>query len=415
MKKYSHIAHIGLFIVAALGYYIDTYDIVIFNVVKKESLLSIGVNIKDPVALFATAKYILNYTMIGFVLGGIFWGIWGDFKGRIYSLFLTIFIYSLSMFLTIWIKTVDQYAWLRLIAGFGLAGELGLGITIICEFFSARYRMLLSALVSASGALGAFSAFWITQLFTSWKIAYLCGSILGISMLIFRLFLHQSSSDSVIFEKIVKTNQVVRGNILMLFNKWKRFRYFISSLLIPLTFWFLIVGVATFADRFLPPTLSTHVNTEMTPALFNLGLCVGDIVTAFISNMFKSRKKAIALYFILQIIIFFLFFNPHSNYSVATLYTYIILLGFTSGYWTLFHIIVSEQFGTNLRSTATVFASSLARAGLIPLLLLVSILHKQYSYPTSIIILLCILIPLAFIGLFSIKETYNANLDFVES
>jgi len=116
-------------IVAALGYFVDIYDLLLFTIVREPSLQGLGVDLHDGKAVLAASTKIINWQMIGLLIGGIIWGIMGDKKGRLSVLFGSIILYSIANFITGFVQTTDQYAYMRFITGIGLAGELGAGIT----------------------------------------------------------------------------------------------------------------------------------------------------------------------------------------------------------------------------------------------------------------------------------------------
>src|ERR1044071_5659146 len=74
-------------IVAALGYFVDIYDLLLFTIVREPSLGGIGVNLKDSAAVVAASTKIINWQMVGLLIGGVIWGILGDKKGRLSVLF----------------------------------------------------------------------------------------------------------------------------------------------------------------------------------------------------------------------------------------------------------------------------------------------------------------------------------------
>src|SRR5678815_49497 len=124
-------------IVAALGYFVDIYDLLIFGIVRADSLKSIGI---APDAQLGPTQLILNTQMIALLLGGILWGVLGDKRGRISVLFGSIILYSLANIANGFVHTVPQYAAARFLAGLGLAGELGGGITLVSESLDEKTR-----------------------------------------------------------------------------------------------------------------------------------------------------------------------------------------------------------------------------------------------------------------------------------
>src|SRR5882762_615963 len=109
-------------IVAALGYFVDIYDLLLFSIVRRPSLSALGVPDEE---LFGQGEFLLQVQMGGLLLGGLIWGIMGDKRGRLSVLFGSILMYSLANIGNGFVTNVTQYAALRFIAGLGLAGELG--------------------------------------------------------------------------------------------------------------------------------------------------------------------------------------------------------------------------------------------------------------------------------------------------
>ncbi|GAC1302174.1 MAG: hypothetical protein NVSMB24_06340 [Mucilaginibacter sp.] len=138
-----------LVLVASLGYFVDIYDLLIFLIVRKESLLGIGVK---PTDVLSTGLSIINWQMFGLLLGGILWGVLGDKLGRIKVLFGSIALYSLANFANGLVHDPTTYAVIRFIAGIGLAGELGAGITLVTETLSKEKRGYGTMIVGGAGA-----------------------------------------------------------------------------------------------------------------------------------------------------------------------------------------------------------------------------------------------------------------------
>ena len=195
----SHFLSLAV-IVAALGYFVDIYDLLLFTIVREPSLR--GINIGDA-EMLAASTHIINYQMIGLLIGGILWGVMGDKRGRLSVLFGSILLYSVANFVTGYVQTVDQYAWLRFIAGIGLAGELGAGITLVSEIMPKKNRGVVTSFVAGVGLFGAVFAFLIYKLTNDWRLCYKIGGVLGIFLLVLRI----KVSESPIF-KGVESRQI---------------------------------------------------------------------------------------------------------------------------------------------------------------------------------------------------------------
>ena len=205
-------------IIAALGYFVDIYELLLFSIVRKPSLLGIGVPDENIAMLEASAK-VINWQMIGLLIGGVLWGVLGDKKGRLSVLFGSILLYSVANFATGYVQTVDQYAWARFIGGIGLAGELGAGITLVSEIMPKKNRGLGTSLVAGIGLLGAVFAFFIFKLTNDWRLCYKIGGVMGIILLLLRV----SVAESMMYAK-VKAENISRGNFFMFFTNAYRFK-----------------------------------------------------------------------------------------------------------------------------------------------------------------------------------------------
>ena len=329
-------------IVAALGYFVDIYDLLLFSIVRRTSLSSIGV---PDDQLLTQGEFVLQSQMIGLLVGGIIWGIMGDKKGRLSVLFGSILLYSLANIANGFVVTVNQYAILRFIGGIGLAGELGAGITLVSEVLPTRLRGYGTTLVATVGLMGAVLANFVAKQF-DWQIAYFIGGGLGIVLLIARVSIFESG----IFLKI-KEQTVQRGNFFQLFNNYARFKKFMGSIFIGLPIWFVIGILITFSPEF---AKALHIDGSIVAGdavMYSyIGLAVGDLASGFISHALESRKKVVLRYVFLTfcMIVLYLFTPGRSaNYFYVTCF----LLGVSIGYWALFVTMAAEQFGTNLRST----------------------------------------------------------------
>ena len=120
-------------IVAALGYFVDIYDLLLFSITRVGSLRSLGLSDAE---ILSQGESIIMWQMGGLLLGGIIWGIMGDKKGRLSVLFGSIILYSLANIANGFVQTPEQFKLVRFIAGLGLAGELGAGITLVSELIS---------------------------------------------------------------------------------------------------------------------------------------------------------------------------------------------------------------------------------------------------------------------------------------
>ena len=231
-------------IIAALGYFVDIYELLLFSIVRKPSLLGIGVEDLAIPMLEASTK-VINWQMTGLLLGGILWGVLGDKKGRLSVLFGSILLYSIANFATGYVQTIEQYAWARFIGGIGLAGELGAGITLVSELLPRSRRGLGTSLVAGVGLLGAVFAYFIFKMTNDWRLCYKIGGVLGIGLLLMRV----SIMESLMYQK-AKLEHVQKGNFFMFFTNITRFRKYALAILIGLPTWYVIGILMNYSNRF---------------------------------------------------------------------------------------------------------------------------------------------------------------------
>jgi MFS family permease len=397
-------------VVAALGYFVDIYDLLLFTIVKKSSVLAVGAT--DATLLVDSTK-IINWQMIGLLLGGIIWGVLGDKKGRLSVLFGSIILYSAANFITGFIQTVDQYAMCRFVAGLGLAGELGAGITLVSELLPKNKRGIGTSLVAGIGLFGAVAAYFTYQYTNEdWRLCYKIGGGLGIML----LFLRISVAESGMFKQVKESN-VQRGNFLMFFNDTKRFKKYILAILIGLPTWYVIGILVNQSDRFGKSMFgSTTIDSGRSIMFAYTGIAIGDILIGLVSQYFKSRKKALLLFYFLCVISLVIFFSSVNNSDVR-MYIICGLLGFSTGFWAIFVTMGAEQFGTNLRATAATTIPNMVR-GALPLinLMFLNLFQKnwEWSLIKSGIVTGIVVIIITFIAFYFTEETFHKDLNYTE-
>ncbi|MBL0126936.1 MAG: MFS transporter [Flavobacteriales bacterium] len=421
-----------LIVVAAMGYFVDIYDLVLFNVVKRESLefiMGVGnTRIKE------VGAQLFNVQMIGMLVGGILWGIWGDKKGRITVLFGSILLYSAANVLNAFTFDLTSYATVRFIAGVGLAGELGAGITLITETMPREKRGYGTMIVVAFGALGAVFADEVAaqgqriggvltvvtgREFMNWQVAYIVGGTLGLVLLVMRI----GTFESGLFTAMKKT-EVRKGNIRMLFNDRERFLKYLSCILIGVPVWYVIGVLVNMSQDVFVPTLGIDTSALDTEGLARIngkaisyayiGLSLGDLVSAMLSQFFRSRKKVIMGYLIANLVLTLYFLFGMKGASIATYYWVCLFLGMATGYWVLFVTVASEQFGTNIRSTVTTTTPNFVRGSVFLITNLFFLAAPSFGnlYAALAVGILCI--GGAIWATARISETFSREMDFVE-
>ncbi len=408
---------VGIFslpvIVAALGYFVDIYDLLLFTIVREPSLKGIGVDLADKIQVLLASTKIINWQMVGLLIGGILWGTIGDKKGRLSVLFGSIALYSIANFITGYVQNVDQYAWARFIAGVGLAGELGAGITLVSELLPKEKRGVGTSLVAGIGLFGAVFAYFIYKTTNDWRLCYKIGGGLGIGLLLMRI----SVAESGMFTKVKHQAGIQRGNFLMFFNNQKRFKKYVLAILIGLPTWYVIGILVNLSNRFAKELYGdNHIESGKAIMFAYIGIAIGDILIGLVSQYFKSRKKALLVFYLLCIATLILFYSGYNN-SDARMYLICGVLGFSTGFWAIFITMGAEQFGTNLRATAATTIPNMVR-GALPLinLLFLSLFQKTWNWSLlqSGIVTGIIIMVITMIAFYFTEETFHKDLNYVE-
>jgi MFS family permease len=394
-----------IIIVAALGYFVDIYDLILFSIVRVKSLKELGVADED---LLDVGASIINSQMFGMLLGGILWGILGDKKGRLSVLFGSIILYSLANIANGFANSVTSYTIIRFVAGVGLAGELGAGITLVTENMSKENRGYGTMIVAGVGLFGAVAAALIGGHYT-WQTSYFIGGGMGLLL----LFLRVGLAESGLFKEVQETN-VQRGNMLMLFNSSARFKKYLCCILIGLPLWFVVGVLITFSPEFGKALGATGIINAGEGVMYcYIGIAIGDIVAGFLSQLLKSRKKVMLIFLLLTgfaIVVYLYSFGLNEK----TFIWLSLFLGFASGYWATFVTIASEQFGTNLRATVTTTVPNFVRGSLVIILIAFKYFKIEFGILQGAMIVGFICLIISLIALSQLKETFNKDLDYVE-
>lgn len=396
-------------IVAALGYFVDIYDLLLFQIVRVKSLESLGFfGVDNQLA----GEYIINRQMIGLLIGGIIWGIMGDKRGRVSVLFGSIILYSIANIATGFIETKEQYAMLRFIAGIGLAGELGAGVTLVAELLPKHKRGIGTSLVAGIGLTGAIVANIISKS-VDWRYCYFIGGGLGFALLILRISVFESSMF-----KSVKELSVQRGNILMFFNNKERLRRYLCSILIGLPTWYVIGVLVAFSKEFAEKlNIPGKISPGDATMYAYVGISIGDVFIGFVSNWMRSRKKALFLFYGLTLIGIFIYFFATPS-TVTGFYILCGYLGFATGFWAIFVTMAAEQFGTNLRATAATTVPNMVRGALPVIIGMFTYLRGENADAAQFIraglITGGIVMAISLVSGLLTRETYGKDLNYVD-
>ncbi|MEJ1242260.1 MFS transporter [Chryseolinea sp. T2] len=392
-------------VIAALGYFVDIYDLLLFSIVRVPSLQALGLSGDE---LLKEGIYLINIQMAGLLAGGILWGILGDKRGRLSVLFGSILLYSLANIANGFVTTVPQYAFLRFVAGVGLAGELGAGITLVAEILPKNIRGYGTTLVASVGLFGAVLAYFVAE-FTNWQVAYLIGGALGLSLLALRY----SVSESGMFNS-VKEKNIGRGNFLQLFTDGKLLKKYLQCILIGLPIWYVIGILVTFSPEFAVNFQVKGVIAAGKAVMFcYIGLSCGDLASGMLSQYLKSRREVVLLFLSMTTLAIVLYLSL-SGMSTSMFYFNCFLLGVSIGYWALFVTIAAEQFGTNLRATVATTVPNFIRGAVVPLTFSFEFLRGQTGMIPSAWIVGLVTVVIALIALWRMQESFGKDLNYVE-
>ena len=392
-------------IVAALGYFVDIYDLVLFSILRRPSLMDMGVADSE---LLSVGVWLLNMQMGGLLLGGILWGILGDKKGRVSVLFGSIFLYSIANIANGFVESVEMYAVLRLLAGIGLAGELGAGITLVSETMSKEHRGYGTMVVATVGICGAVAAALVGDYF-HWRTAYFVGGGMGVLLLLLRIGVYESG-----LYKSLQEKNISKGNFLKLFTNKKRFKKYLSIILIGVPIWYVVGILITFSPELGKAMGMTEMPNAGKAIMYcYIGLAVGDFTSGFLSQIFKTRIKILLSFILLTAAFIVLYFLIAKN-SLTVFYVVSALMGFATGYWAVFITTAAEHFGTNIRATVTTTSPNFVRGAVVLLTIMFEYGRSFLGIINSAIAVGLLTIILALISLRYMEETFGKDLDYVE-
>lgn len=396
-------------LVASLGYFVDIYDLLLFTIVRVPSLKALGVSQTEIDT--GVGVLLINVQMLGLLVGGIFWGIIGDKKGRLKVLFGSILLYSVANIANGFVSGTTGYLFWRFVAGLGLAGELGAGITLVAEILPKEKRGYGTMIVATVGVSGAVAANLIAKLVPDWRYCYFIGGGLGLLLLLLRI----SVMESHMFNQTAEKGSAGRGEFLALFNNKDRFLRYLKCILLGTPTWFVVGVLVAFSNKFaVEMGVKAPINPGDAVAFCYAGLVLGDFASGLLSQVLKSRRLVMMIFLALTAVCVTLYLNLHGA-EKWFFYTVCAILGFSVGFWAIFVTIAAESFGTNLRATVAITVPNFAR-GMLPLItMLFAGLQHSFSYLQSGAIVGAVTIVIAFIASYSVKETFGTDLNYVET
>lgn len=393
--------------VAALGYFVDMFDLLLFPIVRQPSLADLG--FPPGEAQLGVGALLLNAQMVGMLLGGIFFGVLGDRKGRLSTLFGSIALYSVANLANAYVSGIPGYAFWRFLAGFGLAGELGAAVTLVAEVLPKDLRGYGTAVVASVGVFGTVTAALVGRTLT-WRHAYLLGGCLGLVL----LFLRVGIRESLMFRKGEADGAVKRGDFFSLFTSRHRFSRYLRCILIGLPLWFMMGILVIFVPEFGPSLRVTgriHPGTAI--AFFYCGVTVGSLVTGFLSQALGSRIKVVAICMAASFAGVTLFLLGR-GFSPAGLYALLAAMGLAGGYWAVYVTIAAEQFGTNLRATVATTVPNFLRGSVVLITSGFLLLKAPLGLLGAAWVVGIACFALAAYSLAGLEDTHGRDLDFLE-
>lgn len=401
-------------IVASLGYFVDIFDLQLFNIVSKSSISGIGITDKEMIDKYDYTLFL--WQMTGMLVGGLLWGIIGDTKGRKNILFGSILMYSLANIANAFVMDMTSYSVIRFVAGLGLAGELGAAITLVNEIMHKDKRGYGTMVIVTMGALGAVAAVYISKLqlqwfgLQTWQVMYIIGGILGLLLLALRM----GTFESGMFDDVKKL-AVKKGNFFMLFNNVTRMKRYLASIALGLPVWFGIGVLIKFSDKFAITNgvVGGEIQVPQAIVYAYLGLSFGDLLSGYLSQLFRNRKKVVLFYLLINVAVVLTFLFA-KGLSVNSYYFLCFLIGAATGYWALFVTIASETFGTNIRATVTTTVPNFVRGALVPIMLSFKSLEPGMGNIAAALLIGVICMALSLLSLFVLPESFGKDLNFIE-
>ncbi len=394
-------------IVATLGYFVDVYDLILFSVLRQGSLADLGY---EPKEIEDYGILLLNLQMIGMLIGGLLWGVLGDKRGRLSVLFGSIVTYSVANILNGLVESIYGYAIWRFVAGIGLAGELGAGITLVSELMPPQSRGWGTTLIATVGILGAVAASLVGDM-VPWRTAYFIGGGMGMGLLLLRI----GVGESLLFQALLEKPHLRMGDFGLLFRSWERFWRYVRPILAGIPIWYVVGILVTFSPELFSGRVEGSVRASQSVLYAYIGLAVGDLVAGLLSQLWRSRKRPVLLWLMLGGTLAILY-NMLSFASPRAVYAFCVLIGFFSGYWAVLLTGAAEQFGTNIRATVATSIPNWIRGSLVLSTLLWEGLKDGLELGGAMAALLTgiIVYGVAIIAVWRLRETYGASLDFVE-
>lgn len=396
-------------LVAGFGFFVDAFDLLLFNVLRIPSLKDLGLTGKE---LTQTGEYLLAIQMLGMMIGGVISGIVGDRRGRISVLFGSILLYSIANLANAWVDTIPAYAAVRFLAGVGLAGELGAGITLVSESMTVEHRGYGTILVATLGACGAIAAGLAGDLLP-WRTSYIIAGSAGLLLLLLRM----SSLEPGMFRQLKENRHVRKGSFQLLLSNPQRLRRYLACIMVGVPIWYCVGMLISLAPELAAEHGISGLRLATCFILFQVGIAAGDLSSGVISQLMKTRKKVLIGFMSIALLAVAAYFGLFYAGGSPQAITYASLaMGYGCGYMSVFVTTTAESFGTNLRVTVTATVTNFMRGAVTVLIPLQLWLEHSFDMTLgkSLIVTGGIVFFLSFISAGYLKETFGKPLDYLE-
>lgn len=391
-------------ILAALGYFVDVMDVWIFAANRVASLKDLGVPAEY---ILDVGVYLLNMQMGGMFLGGLLFGVMGDKFGRTRVMFASILAYSIGTLANAFVQDIHTYAALRFISGVGLAGELGLAITLINEILPKEKRGYGAGIIAGFGIMGGVVAALMAHVI-DWRVSYAIGGIAGLILLAFRMKVHESALFSTV------PDGTRRGSLWMLFSHRERAMKFIRWVCLTLPIWFIAGIMITFGPEIVKMKYGIDITAAALIIVCTTAIAMGDFISAWISQIVKNRRVVIVFFMFTSLLAFLLFIETRLTLNEIEIFFLYILMSLGVGCWILCVTAASESFGTNLRATVTTAVPNFSRGSAVLTTLSIAGLKNYMSLIEAVLWVGLVVFSLAFWAILSAPETFGKPLDYLE-
>jgi putative MFS transporter len=390
----------------ALGYLVDIYDLNVDANFRQQLFQSFGIG---PDKTVQTVTELSRWSSSGLLLGGFIWGILGDRLGRVLSLFGSIALYSVGVLaIAAFCHSLLFFKVAIFFVGLGLSGELGGSVTLVLESLPATMRTFGIMLIAAMGMLGVVIAGLLAEI-CSWRIGFAVGGVMGLALLTYRI----NVRESLLFQRMEVTT-VSRGNWFRLLWPWPRLERYLASIFIGIAPLFVLFFYGAFSPEIgkeLHLLGDLKINRAAVATFAGLGL--GDLLVAWLSYRLKSRKRPILWFFALSAVAQTLIVTCR-GVSPVVVYALMFVLGMATAN-ALYVTTVAEQFGTNLRDTATTTVTNFIRFTRVPLTLLLTAWQGRFGLTHTGFLISLGTLALGILALSRLKETYGSDVEFVET